>query len=576
MLTVPQEIKDILHQDSAYKNIRIHFPNGERADICNDLIVKDSVSFKESLCSQSELKFGLCEANAFECETVGVGNIKGATIEVACEIECPATVTGAEWKIDLQKYVYPIPYGSYTVSEAKRQADMQHRRIVAYGGTSQLSNNDVRVRAKHQNGYDDVTDSYQPDILKTILMISNSKGFMTDATYTEVGSYATMTVPVFYSQTSLETAWGVRLRCKAFWDEQMTLPLDNTKLFYCEFTAPEYSFEEMMEFLGPIYGIKRVEERLSQLCYAGCGVGGLNSASGAGYGNYIYSYHLSGWQAGPGGAISRGAYILIPYRLEVYSRDLITHTDTIIKSLEYRDPADQIIYNVSLPGYPEFFLNYKYIQTGESPTYQYIIEDESKIDYIAAFNAILELSGLFGTLDRSEKLHLINIKRQFNLLPSSSEYPGESVYPEGTVGGRIIPEDYQSCWYEDEYTKPYGRIVCNYKNTNNEDALYELYINGFGSSSDLNDYQTYEISGNSHIAMYTWTEASIATICQNIAANLAGVSYMPVQFTGRGLPYVEAGDTFEILTASGDSITTIVLNKTTSGEQCLTDEYQSV
>ena len=150
------------------------------------------------------------------------------------------------------------------------------------------------------------------------------------------------------------------------------------------------------------------------------------------------------------------------------------------------------------------------------------------------------------------------------------------MYPEGTVGGRIIPEDYQSCWYEDEYTKPYGRIVCNYKNTNNEDALYELYINGFGSSSDLNDYQTYEISGNSHIAMYTWTEASIATICQNIAANLTGVTYMPVQFVGRGLPYVEAGDTFEILTASGDSITTIVLNKTTSGEQCLTDEYQSV
>ena len=51
---------------------------------------------------------------------------------------------------------------------------------------------------------------------------------------------------------------------------------------------------------------------------------------------------------------------------------------------------------------------------------------------------------------------------------------------------------------------------------------------------------------------------------------------MPVEFTGRGLPYVEAGDTFEILTKSNDSITTIVLNRTIKGEQCLIDSYKSV
>ena len=51
---------------------------------------------------------------------------------------------------------------------------------------------------------------------------------------------------------------------------------------------------------------------------------------------------------------------------------------------------------------------------------------------------------------------------------------------------------------------------------------------------------------------------------------------MTVDFAGRGLPYVEAGDTFEILTKSNDSITTIVLNRTIKGEQTLTDEYKSV
>ena len=72
MINVPQEIKDILHQDTCPKNIRIHFPNGERTDICNDQIVMDSVSFKESLCSQNSFKFGLAESPIFECEVVGI------------------------------------------------------------------------------------------------------------------------------------------------------------------------------------------------------------------------------------------------------------------------------------------------------------------------------------------------------------------------------------------------------------------------------------------------------------------------------------------------------------------------
>ena len=111
MITIPQEIKDLLHQDHCWKNFRICFPNGERSDVCNNLIVKDTVQFTESLCSQDSLKFGLCEASIFECETVGVGNVEGARIEVFCEVECPQTVSGSVFRTDLQKYVYPISYG---------------------------------------------------------------------------------------------------------------------------------------------------------------------------------------------------------------------------------------------------------------------------------------------------------------------------------------------------------------------------------------------------------------------------------------------------------------------------------
>ena len=121
MINVPQEIKDLLHQDTCKKNIRIHFIDLERSDICNDLIVKGSVSFKESICSQNNLKFGLCEGSVFECETVGVGYIKGARIRVFCEVYCGNNVSGAIFRPDLQAYVYPIPYGVFTIESSRNR-----------------------------------------------------------------------------------------------------------------------------------------------------------------------------------------------------------------------------------------------------------------------------------------------------------------------------------------------------------------------------------------------------------------------------------------------------------------------
>ena len=173
MLTVPSEIKDLLHEDTCKKNIRIHFPNGERSDICNDLIVMDSVRFTESLCSQNELKFGLCESPVFECEVVGVGNIKGATIEVYCEIFCPASVEGAVFRPDLQVYVYPIMYGKFDVQECKRQADMNHRKITAFGEQASVYIKKNQVIDRKHNVAVASNTNYDPLIFSTYVMGAN-------------------------------------------------------------------------------------------------------------------------------------------------------------------------------------------------------------------------------------------------------------------------------------------------------------------------------------------------------------------------------------------------------------------
>ena len=136
MLNVPEAIKTAYRSDVAYKNFRVHFPNGERPDITNENIVSESVRFNESICSEPTLKFGLCETPTIQFETVGIEKIKGLIIECSIEIECPSTIEGAVYKNDIQKYVYSIPYGTFKIDSCKRQKDMSHRQIMAYQQTA--------------------------------------------------------------------------------------------------------------------------------------------------------------------------------------------------------------------------------------------------------------------------------------------------------------------------------------------------------------------------------------------------------------------------------------------------------
>ena len=75
MLNIPDEIKALFKNGSAFKNFHVHFPNGENADLNNDDIVAESVQFTESICSKEVFQFGLSERSQIEFECVGVQNI---------------------------------------------------------------------------------------------------------------------------------------------------------------------------------------------------------------------------------------------------------------------------------------------------------------------------------------------------------------------------------------------------------------------------------------------------------------------------------------------------------------------
>lgn len=592
MIQVPETIKTLLHNDKCQKNIRIHFPNGERSDICNDLIVKDSVSFTESLCSQSELKFGLCESPVFECEVVGVGNIKGATIEVSCEIIVkPYWITSpyeAVFRPDLEEYVFVIPYGVFTVDSCQRQADMIHRKIIAYN--YMMSNpNRVDPIIDFKAGIPFSTQKpYQPNIIATSLNNFGAKTRINGATYTRSGYSSERflgkkTYPISSGHELLGDIDFGLLLCR-----KMSQEIDPDALFYIEYNLTQNPQDTLADVCNQAmtdeyFPAEKVAEAIEDIkkdfpkidvskIWRGCSYNSYNvpfTDSG-----YIYTYQIEEDETIRNGVdVIVGCYIRVRNNLQTYIQYYKSY---------FLDPSDDSeslqVYDVDISSFPEYRLYVPRdinVSIPDRLIYGYGFDRES-IDYYQTLKDSMELFGLFWYTTREGGVQLLNIKQQFGLTPSTSLYPGNGIYPEGVTGGKLLPEDYQSCWYDDEYTKPFGAVVCDYKDTNNQEQRFTLYLQGYNSDVDVSTYQIYELSGNGIIDGALWTQAQIESICNTIANNISGVRYMPVEFTGRGLPYVEAGDTFEILTKSNDSITTIVLHRTLTGDQTLTDTYKSV
>lgn len=116
MLNISEELKSKFKRNSVQKRLIIRFPNREHADITNDQILSESMVMKELLCSQDELKFGLCNATKFEVTLAEVvANIKG------CHI-CPVIAINSD----------EIKLGEYIVTDVEKDAGRPYKKVTAY------------------------------------------------------------------------------------------------------------------------------------------------------------------------------------------------------------------------------------------------------------------------------------------------------------------------------------------------------------------------------------------------------------------------------------------------------------
>lgn len=125
MLNISEELKKIYKNDSlpytselSYKELILTFTDGTNTiTVKNNQLVSDSFSLTESLCSDTDLTFGGCEASQFKITVADVETeLKGMTLTVVQRVN----------------NTYEVPLGVFVVESAKKQADLRFKDVVAY------------------------------------------------------------------------------------------------------------------------------------------------------------------------------------------------------------------------------------------------------------------------------------------------------------------------------------------------------------------------------------------------------------------------------------------------------------
>lgn len=105
---------------------------GTNQKIDNSMLEIGTFALEESLCSESELKFGACEANCVKFTARNTaGNIIGKTISIE------ETIDGYSQN--------PMPYGVFKVASDVPTADRTKRQITAYDAMYDIINTDVKA-----------------------------------------------------------------------------------------------------------------------------------------------------------------------------------------------------------------------------------------------------------------------------------------------------------------------------------------------------------------------------------------------------------------------------------------------
>lgn len=593
MLSVPESIKTLLKRDNVLKNLRVSFPNGDHADIRNDQIIRESMRFEETLCSRTPLKFGLCEANLISFNCYGVENIKRKVISVRIEVDISSLSAAEQAQYgqtsdDVPFVFYPISYGNFIVTECERDADINLRKIVA-ASVGLMDNEDISVSMNNACEYDKkklfyftYSSSKEKDFDNVLYLLLQGQDIfdpdyvghtipadisdeISDTVYHQgyydirkttgqTSLYSSIVVSYIISTRAVQLQSGAS-------DPVPYSIMDLTRLKTAEgydSEAIEY-INEVLDFMHSIcdYDYFKITgknrgkdswnalEELLYKCMFTCLLARYWNASDNKHNPALTERSTDVW-------FDSGAYV--PMNQYVHSMDEIALIPIKFRVRVYRAGTyiydEQFVKNANAHKYMTFHWG---VTTFLSRSIRQVTTEKVKIGNTTRYSPTipiaeinvknflqdrLELMGMFGGLGRN------GVFREYSLLmddlfPAEDLYPADDLYPSNEDNDtNINRSEYIRCVYEEDYFY-YKGIYVSYKDTNDEDAEYQVLFN---ADDDNPDMPYYDLSQNSIIQSQTYTEEQIIELIQDLIDVLRLFRYYKVDLDMRALPYVEIGD----------------------------------
>ena len=568
MLTIPDAIKALYLDDTSAeirRNFRVHFPNGEMADINNDQIVQESVQLTESIMSQNTFKFGLAEAPQISFETVGVGNMLGMTIECSHEIETTslsaadiAAIQAGIWDgelvlqqdSDLGFGFFRIPLGTFVVDSCPRNhGAMTHRRVSAYGLSESLLKNDFneQVLAMPVNAS---TITYDLWALFSSYMFQDEQSLI-DNGWTKQADV----LPAFPSSHLI----GGEHTFKTSGGSNFKFTLSSLNFYLRTLYSSGY----------PTFRKDTIIEVENQVDFddaADAVVTYLQSNNidpvQSGYSDWdavheFFRYYLSHNDYGGTSITNYTSIYILGHALGVLATDdsnsLINlhglHELGVVHSGQYLSlgyTASPPILNRYVAGNSHILsgIDLKFKSTGSSEYGGFtFINTFDQVDIVVG---ALEVCGRFGRAARRAGF--------------------EAFLLDATSPIAMSPGLYSDLWYDEYTVDGIGTVIVNYGddqttgiNVGSGDSVYQMtdnaVLDALGSESTVQDV--------------------VDLLNIEFIPNIGDIDFIPIDMTMRGLPWVEAGDAIEVTTEDGEVVNSFILTRTLTGIQTLTDSIGS-
>lgn len=187
--------------------------------------------------------------------------------------------------------------------------------------------------------------------------------------------------------------------------------------------------------------------------------------------------------------------------------------------------------------------------------------DPKELSGRTVVNAICEINGCFGHIERSGKFKYVFLEKMSEgLYPSHDLYPSEEIYPTKPNGATLGTGVYiPPCTYEDYVTDLYTGVKIR-KEDNDIGATA-------GSASNA-----YVIQDN--FLVYGKGSDELLTIARNILNVIKDIVMRPFSTKAKGNPCVEVGDLVRLNTKT-QRIESYVLQRVLTGIQALMDSYEA-